>query len=236
MTDESIVETVAATEVPVEQPKTLTVEQVNAIVRREKAQAIEKGRREAEAQYKAELEAYQSAKPTVGGVQSGIDEEKLYRQFYDRLMVDAQKMREEEEQKAFQSEISKVADTYMQKMSVGPTLYEDFAQVTSEFDPAAFPQVVYLAANLENTPDVMYELAKNPQKLATIDYLAQRDPKAARAQLAKLSQSIKDNQQAKENNPATKPPLARIQPSATAGAASGDMSVADFKRMPWLRG
>ncbi len=234
MTDDVIVSTEQITENAPEQ-KTLTAEQVNEIVRREKAQALERGRKEAQAQYEKELEQYRAANPGIGGMQQGVDEEKVYQNVYNRMQAEQEKKRKDDEQASLRADADRLAGQYVEKMAIGSTLYEDFEKVTSEFNPSAFPQIVFLAANLDNTAEVMYDLAKNPQKLATIDYLAQRDAKSAYAQLQKLSESIKTNQQARDNNPQAMAPLPRIQPSVTAGADSGGLSVEDYKRMPWLR-
>ncbi len=235
MTDEVIVSADQVTEASPQAQKALTVEQVNEIVRREKAQALERGRKEAQAQYEKELEQYRASNPSMGGMGQAVDEEKVYQNVMSRFEAEQAKKREEDEQSALRADADRLAGQYVEKMAVGPTLYEDFEKVTSEFNPTAFPQIVFLAANLDNTAEVMYDLAKNPQKLMTIDYLAQRDPKSAYANLQRLSESIKSNQLAKESNPQSMAPLTRIQPSVTAGADSGKLSIEDYKRMPWLR-
>jgi len=92
-------------------------------------------------------------------------------------------------------------------------------------------------SGIENAGDVLYDLAKNPSKLAQIDYMAQRSPKMAQSQLQSLSKSIADNKQAqvdaKGQNIAE--PLDRLQPSRVAGS-NGKMSVRDLRSQPWLRG
>ncbi|WP_033227403.1 hypothetical protein [Rickettsiella massiliensis] len=72
------------------------------------------------------------------------------------------------------------------------------------------PAVLDLANLTDNTPDVMYELAKNPQKAIHLDQLAQVNPQAAFAETKKLAESIKQNQ---VQFPSTNPPLSPLTPS-----------------------
>ena len=51
--------------------------------------------------------------------------------------------------------------------------------VTKTFKPGNFPQVAIWAAQQENTPAVIYDLSKNPQKLAQLHVLALTDPEMA---------------------------------------------------------
>jgi hypothetical protein len=104
-----------------------------------------------------------------------------------------------------------------------------------DFVPQAFPQLVYLAAQEENTPAIMYELAKNPMKLASLQTLAQTHPALAEKEMKKLALSISQNQQAVQGNVAAQPPLSRLKSSQNNGVDSGKMSVADFKNASWLR-
>src|SRR5690606_40554862 len=69
---------------------------------------------------------------------------------------------------------------------------------TADFDPAAFPQIVFLANQVDNTPEVIYELSKKPGKLAELQKLLEHSPQLARKQMINLSQSIKNNRERSE--------------------------------------
>jgi hypothetical protein len=228
MTMEGIESSEMVAEAPRESVPTMTQDQVRKVVQREKAEAIEKGRREAQAQYEQEIAALKQQQGSMGGMQPQIDEEKLYGKFFDRLMDDVKKQQ-------FEQNMQNVAANYLMSMDKGKELYEDFEKVTSSFEPEAFPKVVQLVSQMENGADVIYELSKNPSKLVTINDLANRSPRMAQAQLQSLVESIKMNQSAKENNVRTNPPLSKHQPSATAGLDNGGMSIADFKRAKYLK-
>ena len=144
----------------------------------------------------------------------------------------------EDEQKRYndqlEQEVNQVATQYFGKMAQGKDLYEDFQAITADFNPAEFPQLVYLANEMDNTPAVIYELAKNPSKLAAIDRLVERSPNMARAELAKLSESIKRNVDAKANLQEPQDPLSRLKPSPV-GTDNGTKNVRDFKKSSFLR-
>ena len=224
------------TEAPMEQAPqeptpTMTQDQVRKVVQREKAEAYEKAKREAQ----KEIEQLKQSQGSVGGMAPQIDEEQLYGKFYERLMGDVQAQQEQQKRAHFEQQMQEVAQNYLLKMEKGKGLYDDFEAVTSSFEPEAFPKVVQLVSQMDNAADVIYELSKNPSKLVTINELANRSHKMAQSQLNSLVDSIKMNQSAKENNVRTNPPLAKTQPSTSAGSDTGAKSVADFKKMPWLR-
>jgi hypothetical protein len=222
---------------PVEAEKLLSADHVNKIVQREKALVADKVRREMEAQHQAQLQQMQAqnqAPPQAnGGSEQNSDE--IEARIYQRIMDEATKQQQEQEQQQHKQAMEQTASQYFLKMGKGHELFDDFKETMASFNPASFPQVVFLAAELENTPELMYEMAKNPHKLATIDYLAQRDPLAAKAELAKLANSIEANKKAKDENIQTNPPLSRIK-SSSVGGDNGKMTVRDLKSLPSLRG
>lgn len=223
-----------------EPEKTLTVTQVNDIVRREKGLAAERVRKELEAQHASELERLRNEgqqKPQVSDDMSSLEDRVV-----NRLMAEAQKhqdaeekrFREEQEAKQLE-EANKLVAKYSSKMAQGKEHFNDFEEVMGDFAPQAFPQIVFLAAQEENTPQIMYELAKNPLKLASLQKLAETHPVLAEKEMKKLAASINQNQQAQAQIANTQAPLSRLKSSSSTGVDSGKMSIADFKNADWLR-
>jgi hypothetical protein len=166
-------------------------------------------------------------------------EDKIFNRVLDKAkeFEDLQAKKEQERLEAEQREqLEKVASQYYLKMGKGKDKYSDFEEVMTDFDAAAFPQVALLAAHLDNTPDIMYELARNPHKLVQLNTLAERSPKLAQRELEKLSKSIVDNEHAVENAKVPSAPLSRLKSSTTVGADNGKMTVRDLKKADWLRG
>lgn len=149
-----------------------------------------------------------------------------------------QKMQEDEQkrhQEQIEQEVNQVAQQYFGKMAQGKDLYEDFESITADFNPAEFPQLVFLANQLDNTPAIIYELRKNPGKLAQLATLVKESPSIARSELAALSSSIKRNEDAKRNLQEPQDPLNRLKPSPV-GTDNGTKSVRDFKNASYLKG
>jgi hypothetical protein len=214
--------------------KTLTTSQVNDIVKREKAHVAERVRQQAQAEHQAELEKIR-AEYAAQAAPAGADTSEIEKRVYDKFMQDLQKHRDEVERKAQEDELKTIADQYYLKMGKGSQLFEDFNEVMGDFEPDKFPNAVMLAAQMENTPEIMYELANNPSKLLEIDSLAKTSPKLATKQLERLSKSISQNLEAKTNNVSAPPPLSKLK-SSSVGMDSGKMTLKDFKNASWLRG
>lgn len=215
--------------------KTLTTSQVNDIVKREKAHAAERARQQAQAEYQAELEKVRAEAAGKPASKGEIDATAIKQQVYEQFMQDLQKHRDEVERKTQEDELKTIADQYYLKMGKGSQLFEDFNEVMGDFEPDKFPNAVMLAAQMENTPEIMYELANNPSKLLEIDGLAKTSPKLATKQLERLSKSIANNLEAKTNNVSAPPPLSKLK-SSSVGMDSGKMTLKDFKNAPWLKG
>ena len=211
--------------------KMLSQAEVKKIAAREKQEGIARGRREAEEQYQRQLAEIQSKQTQRNDeVPRDVDANALYQQVQERFNKEMQ-------ERQLQQEMSQIANSYLAKVEQGRKSYQDFDEITKEFDPTAFPQLIYLVAGIENAGDVIYELSRNPQKLVTLDALAQKSPRQAQAELQKLSQSISANQQASQDagNQNVNQPLDQLQPSRVS-AGNGKQTISDLRNQPWLRG
>lgn len=215
------------------QSEGLSQQQVNDIVKREKTQAAERTRREMEAQHQGELERVRAEAGNQSGNQ--IDPEAMKREIYDQFMNDLKYHRDELAKQEEEKHLRGLADQYHLKMGKGSQLFDDFEQVMGDFKPAEFSNTAMLAAQMENTPEIMYELANNPGKLAEIEALAEKSPTMAKKQLDRLAKSIESNLSAKQNNVNAPPPLSQVK-SSSVGVDSNKMSLKDLKGAAWLRG
>lgn len=208
--------------------KMLNQSEVNRLVGRAKAEAQERAKREAEREFQAKIEQLQAQKQQAearGEDTREIDVDSIYQQIQERM-----------HQEQMRREMEKVADNYLQKLSKGRERYDDFEDTTKDFNAAEFPQLVYLLANIDNAADVLYDLSKNPQKLATIDYLSQRSPMKAKSELERIAKSIESQRAAKnEMQQEISEPLDRLQPASRTNS-NGKMSVSDLRNQEWLRG
>lgn len=239
--NEHVVTTIASDEItstPENQEKLLPQSQVNKIVQHEKARAAAAARQEVEEKYQREasLQTHQQANQT-NNVNANVDVDALAKQVRDKVVADQREESDKLNAQQREEQASNLVNMYFSKMAQGKETYADFEEVTKDFDPAAFPQLAALSAQLDNTADIIYELAANPSKLVTLDTLANRNPRQGQAELLKLSKSIASNKQAQTDADSryTPAPLARLQPSKVSGS-NGKLGIRDLRSQDWLKG
>ncbi len=223
--------------------KMLPASQVNELIKKAKRKGEQKMQEQLDAakQQIEQLQAQQGQPaPTQEqqapqGQPQGADAQMIQQQVMQLLEKRQQEDAKKRHDEQLEQEVNQVAQQYFGKMAQGKGLYEDFEAITADFNPAEFPQLVYLANESDNTPAIIYELSKNPAKLATLATLVKESPTMARRELAKLSNSIKMNEDAKNGVQETQDPLNRLKPSPV-GADNGSKSVKDFKQASFLKG
>lgn len=200
---------------------------VNELVGRAKAEAYEKARREAvQTQQPTHEATVQQSNSQMGGIAQATPAE------LDRMIEQRLQQRDQQTQNL------NIANNFLNKLYQGEGKYADFKEVMGSFNLHEFartaPAVFHLASSVDNTAEVMYELANNPRKIADLQYTAQMNPVAAQREMRALAESIKVNEAAKNQTPASEP-LDQIKPSSS-GMDNGAMTVRDYKKADWLRG
>lgn len=207
--------------------KMLRQSEVTAIAARSKQEGYDKARRELVEQNKQPAQQQyhdQSAnqqQQSMGGIQqqSPADLEKLIEQkLQQRSQADA---------------ANQFVNNFIQKMEPGKTKYTDFEQKVAKLNLPNIPDIVSLAAQTDNTPDVMYDLANNPHNVVKLRQLYAINPQLAMEEMNNLSASIKQNEAAK-NAKTPNEPLSQIK-STTTGTDNGSMSVRDYKKDSFFR-
>jgi hypothetical protein len=216
------------------QEKMFTRDELAKIANAQTAKAVQQARREAEEKYQRDLEQAnamrQQQEQRNAETPRDVDADTIYQQVQERFNKEMQEQQ-------YKSQMKQVADSYLEKVAKGRTTYDDFDEITKDFDPTAFPQLSFLLAGLDNGGEVLYDLSKNPIKLAGLDRLAEKNPRQAHAELLKLAKSISDNQQALSDsqNQQVAEPLDRLSPSRVSGS-NGKQTVRDLRSQPWLKG
>jgi hypothetical protein len=123
----------------------------------------------------------------------------------------------------------RIANDFISKVEAGKQDFPDYDSVVGQLPLVNMPHIVALARDVDNTAGVMYELAQNPTKIASLTQLMNLHPQLARNEMKKLSDSIKKNEEAKQQKQANEP-LSRTQPSPV-GIDNGTRSVRDFQKM-----
>ncbi len=199
--------------------KMLSQKEVNDLVGRTKTEAYERGRRESVAPQAPVQNVSQPQ--SMGGMQQQSPDE------INRL-IDARLSQQSQANAANQ-----FVSQFIQKMDTGKTKYPDFEQKVARLNLQNIPDIVQLASSADNTADVMYDLASNPENVVRLRELNQISPQLAFEHMQKLSASIKANEAAAQQKTANDP-LSQVKTSTT-GTGNGSLTVRDRRRDPSLR-
>jgi len=220
----------AAQETAGQEEKVLKQSEVNKIVGGAKLEAYEKGKREAIAdieQRRAEAQATQQPVQQPQSEQLTMTRDEL------RKMIE-----EEATTRTQQQQAQRVVDQFVGKMKLGMQKHDDFEETVTKLDiPNLPPQIIDWANSMDNTADIMYEVAKNPGKFANLLTLSVTSPRLAYDEFVNLSDSIKKNEEAKEKNSGQQnTPLDQVKHSTTGIDNGAPSSVSDYRKQPWNRG
>jgi chemotaxis protein histidine kinase CheA len=216
---------------PVTDERTFRQSEVNDIVKKAKHGAVEDYRRLHAEQPQYAREKYGES---LNGRASQDFSPSMSETDYRRLAAEeAERLRDQWVQdarsKAEADNAQRIVQNFWSKISQGKDKYDDFDKVVGDIDYSKFSNVVHLLADhVDNAHDVLYELGKNRMNLAGLEQLAYMSPKDAIVQAQRLSQSLKDNEGAK-NTRVPNEPLSQMRPSNT-GTDNGVMSVGDFRK------
>lgn len=205
--------------------------QVADVVKREKQKAFEKGKKEAMMEFQQsqqqqvqEAPAMQQQSVTsLGGMQNIAPAD------LDRMI--AEKIPEALQGHVNQLRTQQLVDSFVSKMQAAEAKYPGLQDQLNDLDYSSMAPVVEMANNMENTADIMKELLDKPEKLSAILTLSFTQPRLAQRKIMDLSQSIKQNEDAKAQDTQAKDPMSQLKPSSSAGMDNSAMSVADFRKM-----
>lgn len=223
------------------QEKLFTRDELAKIANAQTAKAVQQAKREAEEKYQRDMEALnatrQKQEQRNAEVPRQVDADAIYQQVQERFNEEQLKLQQQMKEDQLREQMTQHAKSYTDKIAAGKTAYEDFDEITKDYDPTAFPQLTFLLAGIDGAEHVVYDLSKNPLKLAGLDRLAERNPRQAHAELLKLAKSIADNRQAQADakEQQVNEPLDRLNPSRVSGS-NGKQTIRDLRDQPWLRG
>lgn len=215
--------------------------EVNEIVGRAKQEAIERFKRDGSMQSHSNSQSYgQHYSTDQNFTNSSQAQTQQNPQFDPRQAVaeEFQRLRDEyiaeSDRNTQQQEAQKIAKEFLTKIEAGKSKYDDFEKTVTDVGFGNFPYIVQLANMVDNTDDVVYELAKNPIKIANIQSLVDiairngTSPTLALNEMKRLADSIKQNQNA-QNFKSPNNPLSQLKPGNAGTDNKGALSVRDFK-------
>ena len=207
---------------------------VSKIVARERQKAYEKGKQEAlmsqdqQAQQQAPQQAPQPAMQTFGGIQQAPQQsaEDIQRMIAEHVPQYLQQQAAEYQNKQF-------VEGFVAKMQAAEKQFPGLEQKLNDidFNSPATQKLVQMANNLDNTGEIMNELLENPEKMGTLLNLVHEQPKLAQNRLASLSNSIKTNREAVEQEQSALEPIGQMKSSVNAGVDEHNLSVKDLKKL-----
>jgi hypothetical protein len=215
--------------------------QVSDVVKREREKAYEKGRKDALMQMQQESAPQplqQQQQPQAQG--NGLGGMPQAPQQAQMTPEQVQQMIAEQAPQALNAQIQQykadqLVNTFVQKMQAAEQKYPGLEAELNQlnYSDPRMHAFIELANAQENTGDIMKEVIDNPHKLDQLLNLSINQPYAARKALGSLSNSIKQNEDAKLNEIQARDPMSQLKPSSSAGIETGTatMSVNDFRKM-----
>jgi len=163
--------------------------ELNEIVGRAKHDAVES--------YKRQQQQTQQQAPQFNQAPSSkaLSEDDVKRLTGEELHRHREEWTREAQERMNAEAAERIVNSYKEKISAGKEKYEDFEAVTNNVDMRYYPNVVQLLAEyVDNSHDVLYDLAKNRSKLYQLESTCQHNPQDAIYEIKRLSDSIKANE------------------------------------------
>jgi 23S rRNA pseudoU1915 N3-methylase RlmH len=199
--------------------------ELNEIVGRAKHDAVESFKRQQQTQY-----AQQAPQSSQTQSSKSLSEDDVKRLTSEELARQRDQWTREAQEKADADIAQRIVNSYKEKIAPGKEKYEDFEAVTNNVDMRYYPNVVQLLAEyVDNSHDVIYELAKNRTKLYQLESTCGHNPQDAIYEIKRLSDSIKANESSSQMKHANSP-LSQQRPSNTGTDSGGTLSMKDLKR------
>jgi hypothetical protein len=199
--------------------------ELNEIVGRAKHDAVESFKRQQQTQY-----AQQAPQSNQTQSSKSLSEDDVKRLTSEELARQRDQWTREAQEKADADIAQRIVNSYQEKIAPGKEKYEDFEAVTNNVDMRYYPNVVQLLAEyVDNSHDVIYELAKNRTKLYQLESTCGHNPQDAIYEIKRLSDSIKANESSSQMKHANSP-LSQQRPSNTGTDSGGTLSMKDLKR------
>jgi hypothetical protein len=131
-----------------------------------------------------------------------------------------------------QQSMSAIAQNFVTKLEANKSKFSDFDAVVTPLNLPQIPEIWTVASQFEDPATIMYQLGKNPGKLAELRTLSY-SPELVKRAMRDIHESAKQNEEAEKARVAN-PPLSRQKPS-TVGVDSGkdktEFSVQDWKKI-----
>lgn len=164
---------------------------------------------------------------SMGNMQQGMSPDDMKRMMQEEL---SRHMAAQQQQSAWDNTKNSFVAKVLPEAQKDPNFYKD---VIEPLDLDNNPHLITLAGLTDNPADVLRDLRSNPEKIANFTNLSRTHPHLAISKMQDLSNSIKQNQQALQQQQPNEP-LSQLKPS-TVTADNGSMTVSDFRKKSYLK-
>ena len=206
------------------QERTFKQSELNEIVGRVRQEAAESARKQLQNQ-----QAQYQPPPAQNQTTKTLSEDDVRKLTSQELERQREAWIKETQERTDAQTAERIVAAYKEKISPGKEKYQDFETVTGNLDMRYYPNVVQLLAeHVDNSHDVLYDLAQHRTKLSQIEQLCGHNPQDAIYEIKRLSDSIKANESAVHSKQ-PKAPLSQQRPSNTGADSGATLSVRDYK-------
>ena len=224
--------------------KLIPASRVNEIVQHSKLKEQKKMQHEID-RLNAENASLRGASPAINpavtqGLGNMVDVQQVARDAANAAVQQSdaryQKQREEDnqrrEQEQLERETTQVISQLGAKVAAGKGRYEDFDAEVGSVDFRPYPRVLLLASQSDHAADVMYELAKNPEKMSRIEQAYKDSEVNGQKVFNNFVNGIKTNVDAitQAKRETTNLPLDQMRPSTAGADSGGKASFNELKR------
>ena len=147
-------------------------------------------------------------------------QELVSRQIAETLRKEREESQRLSEEKRLNDYMTQLGAQLRPKIDAAKEKHEDFDSAIQKLHLDKIPHVLEWVNSVPNAGEVLYDLSKNPHKLAILNSM--HAPELAISQIQEISRSLENNQAALEKK-LPKEPLSTIQPS-TVGKHGGELS------------
>lgn len=202
------------------EPKMVPQYEVDRIIGDVRKEAAERTRRE--------LAEQQALTSSQNQAMTGLTTEDI-----KKIAIEATQAHQQEA--AHMAVAQKIIGEVMTKLNAGHQKFDDFEPVVRTLKLHENPLLFKALNAVDNADEVAYEIAKSARKRSQMKLAAKSDYDDLVDQLREVSESIKLNKVALNKAQPVKQPLGQVKPSSTGVGSDGPMTIADFKKMPWLK-
>lgn len=177
-----------------------------------------------------EMLAEQQAAQVQTQIPGGLTEEQVR-----KIAIEATQKQQEEA--GHLAVAQKIIGEVTTKLNAGYQKFSDFDPVVKTLELHRNPLLFKALNAVDNADEVAYEIAKSSRKRLLMKQ-ASRSPDDYNdlvEEIRNISESIKTNNVALSNAKPIKQPLGQVKPSSTGVGSDGPTTVAEFKKMSWLK-